>query len=187
MRKVVLFMLSSLDGGVEHPARYFPEGDGDGAPVFDPVTAGMEAHMTASQDAVLMGRKTYDEWSYWWPRAEDEPFAEFINPVRKYVFTSTPLAREWTNAEPVADPVPDFVRALKETPGGDIGVHGSITLAQTLLHEELVDEINLAVGRVLFPEGRRLFTGLEGPRELDLVRAIPTPTGSLWLTYRPHQ
>lgn len=185
MRKVVLYTLTSLDGAVDHPGRYFPEtGDQPGAPVFDPVLAGLEAEMAARQDAVLLGRKMYDEWARYWPTSDEQPFADFINHVRKYVVTSSPLTVAWHNAEPVAGPVADVVRDLKQQPGGDIGVHGSIELAQSLLGHGLVDEICLAVGRVLDPKGRRLFDGLDNLRVLELVDATPTPSGSVWLRYR---
>jgi dihydrofolate reductase len=77
------------------------------------------------------------------------------------------------------------VRGLKARPGGgDIGVHGSIKLAQSLLAAGLVDELQLAVGPVLDPTGRRLFEGLDDLRRLELQSAVPTPGGTIWLTYR---
>jgi dihydrofolate reductase len=76
------------------------------------------------------------------------------------------------------------VRDLKARPGGDIGIRGSITLARSLLAAGLVDELVLVVGPVLDPTGRRLFEGLDDLRRLELVRATPTPGGTVWLTYR---
>jgi dihydrofolate reductase len=73
---------------------------------------------------------------------------------------------------------------VKARAGGDVGVHESITLARSLLAEGLVDELCLAVGRVLDPVGPRLFSGLPERRELELVDAESTPSGSLWLRYR---
>jgi dihydrofolate reductase len=186
VRKVVLYTLMSLDGAVDDPGRYFPETEVPGAPVFDPVMAGLESHMIATQDAVLLGRRMYDEWSRYWPTSGEQPFADFINSVKKYVVTSSPLANDWTNAERVHGTVVEVVRDLTSTTGGDIGVHGSIQLAQSLLAEGLVDELHLAVGRVLDPVGRRLFENLAELRVMELVRATPTPSGSLWLTYRMH-
>ena len=183
MRDVSLYTLMSLDGAVDDPGRYFPETDRPGAPVFDDVLAGLESEMIARQDAVLLGRNMYDEWSQYWPTSDEEPFASFINQVRKYVVTSTPLMTAWTNAEAVSS-VADVVRDLKAQPGGEIGVHGSIRLAKSMLADGLIDVIHLAVGRVLDPVGRRLFDEV-GDRQLrELVRAVPTPSGSLWLTYR---
>ncbi|MBA2719551.1 MAG: dihydrofolate reductase family protein [Chloroflexi bacterium] len=186
MRKVVQYTLMSVDGAVEDPRRYFPESDPTvaSAPVFDTVMADLEAEMIGKQDAVLLGRTTFDEWSRYWPTSDEQPFADFINNVKKYVVTSTPLPDAWNNAEAVADPIADVVRDLKARPGGDIGIHASITLAQSLLAAGLVDELHLAVGPVLDSMGRRLFEGLGDLRRLELVRATPTPGGAIWVTYR---
>lgn len=184
MRKVVLYALTSLDGAVDNPSRYFPESDATGVPVFDDVLAGLEARMTQRQDAVLLGRGMYDEWAGYWPTSDEQPFADFINGVRKYVVTSSPLTREWANSERVSGPVAAVVRDLRARPGRDIGVHGSVHLAQSLLAAGLVDELCLAVGRVVEPSGRRLFASLTGARVLELVEAVPTPSGSVWLRYR---
>lgn len=186
MRKIVQYTLTSLDGAVEDPRRYFPDSATTvaGPPTFDSLAADLETEMIATQDAVLLGRTTFDEWSRYWPTSDEQPFADFINGVRKYVVTSTPLASEWANAEAVTGPLADIVRDLKACSGGDIGVHASITLARSLLAAGLVDELHLAVGPVLDPEGPRLFEGLDDLRRLHLIRATPTPGGTVWMTYR---
>ncbi len=185
MPAIVLYTLVSLDGATEDPHRYFPEtGDRHGAPVFDEELAHLEGEMLARQGAVLLGRRTYDEWSRYWPTSDEQPFADFINAVPKYVFTSTPLAGDWTDAQPVSGSLADVVADVKAGTDGDVGVHASITLAKSLLAEGLVDELCLAVGRVLDPVGPRLFEGLPARLELELVEAAPTSSGSLWLRYR---
>jgi dihydrofolate reductase len=182
---IVLYTLVSLDGATEDPHRYFPEtGDRNGAPVFDDELARLEAEMIARQGAVLLGRRTYDEWSRYWPTSDEQPFADFINAVPKYVVTSTPLAGDWNNAQPVSGALADVVADVKARADGDVGVHASITLAKSLLAASLVDELCLAVGRVLDPVGPRLFDELPERRELELVEATPTPSGSVWLRYR---
>ncbi len=188
MRKLVQYTLASLDGAVEDPRRYFPNSVTavPSAPAFDPVMADLEAEMIRTQDAVLLGRTTFDEWCGYWPTSDEQPFADFINGVIKHVVTSTPLTSSWDHAAALSGPVPELVRALKRQSGGDIGIHGSITLAQSLLGAGLVDELQLAIGPVLDPAGRRLFGGLAAPRDLELVRAMPTPSGALWVTYRVH-
>jgi dihydrofolate reductase len=185
MPDIVLYTLVSLDGATEDPHRYFPEtGDRQGAPVFDEELARLEAEMIARQGAVLLGRRTYEEWSRYWPTSDEQPFADFINAVPKYVVTSTPLGGEWDNAQPVSGPLAELVADVKKRADGDVGVHASITLAKSLLAEGLVDELCLAVGRVLDPLGPRLFAGLPDRRELELVEAAATSSGSLWLRYR---
>ncbi len=104
---------------------------------------------------------------------------------QEVVVTSTPLTNEWGDAEAVQGPLADIVRELKALPGNDIGVHGSIELAQSLIAEGLVDELHLAVAPVVDPEGRRLFERATDLQRLTLVSATPTPTGALWLVYRP--
>ena len=89
--------------------------------------------MIATHDAVILGRRSYDEWVGFWPGSEIEPFATFINTVPKYVATSTPLDPEWANASAIDGGLVDFVRDLKDQPGGDIGVDASISVAQALL------------------------------------------------------
>ena len=185
MPNLVVYTLVSLDGATEDPHRYFPETPNrPGAPVFDEELVRLETEMIARQGAVLLGRRTYDEWSRYWPTSDEQPFADFINAVPKYVVTSTPLAGDWANAQAVSGPLPEIVADVKAIADGDVGVHASITLAQSLLAENLVDELCLAVGRVLDPVGPRLFAGLPERRELELVEAAPTPSGSVWLRYR---
>jgi dihydrofolate reductase len=178
--------LTSLDGAVDDPRRYFPDTDANvpGAPVFDPVSIQMEAELIRDQDTVLLGRRMYDEWSGYWPTSDEQPFADFINAVKKYVVTSTPLTRQWGDAEAVTAPIAEFVGELKARPGGDIGVHGSIELAQSLLAAGLVDLVHLGVGPVLDPTGRRLFERIGDWTRLELLKATPTPSGAVWLSYR---
>jgi dihydrofolate reductase len=183
-RKVVLYTLMSLDGAVDHPGRYFAGSRSGEAPEFDSVMNDNERRIIRAQDAVLLGRRMYDEWSRYWPNVDDQPFAGFINNVKKYVVTSTPLSNGWHNSEAVGGPIEDLVRDLKARPGGDIGVHGSIQLAQSLLEAELVDQLQLVVGPAFGFPGRRLFASTEDIRRLELLSATPTPSGSVLLAYR---
>ena len=185
MSNLVLYTLVSLDGATEDPHRYFPEtGEKHGAPVFDDDLARFEGEMLDRQSAVLLGRRTYDQWSRYWPTSDEQPFADFINAVPKFVVTSSPLDNGWDNAHAVSGPLAEIVADVKARAGGDVGVHASITLAQSLLAAGLVDELCLAVGRVIDPVGPRLFDGLQALQELELLEAAPTSTGSVWLRYR---
>ncbi len=184
MRKIVLCTLMSLDGDVDDPGQYFTPQEPGHAPEFDSVMDDNEAKVIAAQDAVLLGRHMYDEWSQYWPKVENHAFAEFINSVKKYVVTSTPLSNKWHNSEALAGPIEDAVANLKSRPGGDIGVHGSIQLAQSLLAAGLVDELQLVVGPAFGFSGRRLFSSSDDIRRLDLLSAAPTPSGSVLLAYR---
>ncbi len=185
MRKVVLYTLMSVDGDVDDPGSYFTLDDAAGhAPEFDAEMIENERRIIGAQDTVLLGRHMYDEWSRYWPTSDEQPFADFINAVQKVVLTSTPLATEWANSEAVAGPLEDVVRDLTSRPGGDIGVHGSIELAQSLLAANLVDELQLVVGPAFGFSGRRLLPGDHGVRRLRLLSATRTPSGSVLLAYR---
>ena len=186
MRNIVQYTLTSLDGAVEDPRRYFPGSTttAASAPTFDPIMAELEAKLISNQDAVLLGRTTFEEWAAYWPTSDEQPFADFINGVKKYVVTTKPLTAEWGDAEVMSGSLADIVHDLKSRPGGDIGVHGSISLAQSLIAAGRIDELQLAVGPVLDPMGRRLFEKLDDLRRLELVSATPTPGGTVWVTYR---
>jgi dihydrofolate reductase len=182
--KLVLYTLVSLDGATEDPHRYFPETPArPGAPVFDEDLTRHEKAMLERQGAVLLGRTTYDQWSQYWPTSDEQPFADFINDVRKYVVTSRPLTGGWPHAEAVSGPLADVVARAKASTDLDIGVHASITLAKSLLSAGLVDELCLAVGRVLDPDGPRLFDELSERVEMRLLEAAATSSGSVWLRY----
>jgi dihydrofolate reductase len=175
MRKVVLYELLSLDGVAENPDEFFLDWD-------EAMDANLAAAI-ATQDAVILGRGSYDEWSSYWPGSEIEPFATFINEVAKYVATSTPLGRPWNRATAIEGGLIQFVQDLKDSPGGDIGVHASISVAQALLAAGAVDEVRLVVAPAIAGRGRRLFDGLP-PTRLDSLRSAISPTGYLLSDYR---
>jgi dihydrofolate reductase len=175
----------SLDGAVDDPAQYFSTGERPNQPPeFDAVMDDNEERITSTQDTVLLGRGMYDEWAGFWPTVENQLFAEFINAVQKYVVTSTPLSKRWDNAEAAEGPITDLVQNLRVRPGGDIGVHGSIQLAQSLLEADLIDELQLVIGPAFGFPGRRLFDRPDALRRLELLSAARTPTGSLLIAYR---
>ncbi|MEU4427766.1 dihydrofolate reductase family protein [Actinoplanes sp. NPDC024001] len=175
MRKIVLYSLLSLDGVAEHPDRYVFE--------FDEVMDANLARVISSQDAVVLGRRTYDDWAPYWPTGEHQPFADFINAVPKHVVTSTEPTVPWANTEVVPGDVTKHLRQLREQPGGDIGVHGSIVLARSLLAADLIDELRLVITPVQAGEGRRLFADGDVPRRFTLTMAEASPSGALLADY----
>jgi dihydrofolate reductase len=175
MRKVVLYELLSLDGVAEDPYKFFIDWD-------EAMQANLAA-VIATQDAVILGRRSYDEWSEFWPGSEIEPFATFINGVAKYVATSTPLGRRWHNTTAIEGGLAEFVRNLKNSPGGDIGVHASISVAQALLAADAIDEVRLVVAPAIAGSGRRLLDGLP-PIRLESLRSATSPRGYLLADYR---
>ncbi|HEY2643138.1 MAG TPA: dihydrofolate reductase family protein [Galbitalea sp.] len=175
MRKVVVYELLSLDGVAEDPDGFLTE--------WDDVMDANLANVIAPQDSVILGRRSYEEWAAFWPSSEIQPFATFINSVTKYVATSVPLDREWANASAVDGGLVEFVRNLRNQPGGDIGVHASISVAQTLLAAGVVDQLRLVIAPRIAGVGRRLLDGLP-PIRLALLQSSISPTGHLLLDYR---
>ena len=175
MRTVVAYELLSLDGVAEEPDEFITE--------FDEVMRENLGRVIATQDAVLLGRRTYNDWAEFWPTAEYEPFASFINGVDKFVVTATTPELAWANTTVVGGNLPEFIPELKQRSGGDIGVHGSIALTQSLLEEGLVDELRLVVAPAVHMHGRKLFdSGLS--RRMTLTRHVASPSGYLLLDYR---
>ena len=175
VRKVVVYELLSLDGIAENPDEFFTNWD-------DTMDANMAA-IIATQDAVILGRRSYAEWAKFWPTSPIQPFAKFINGVAKHIATSTPLDRDWANATRIEGGLVEFVRDLKQKGGGDIGVHASISVAQALLAAGVVDELKLVVAPRIYGRGRRLLDGLP-TIQLESISSKTSPTGYQLLDYR---
>lgn len=153
-------------------------------PHFDEAVGAEVGAGLARTDTVLLGRVLYEQWAAYWPTrtGEDDPFADFINRVRKVVVSTTLDKVIWQNATLVRDEFVTTIARLKAAHGGDIAVNGSITLAQSLLRAGLVDALRLLVFPVVVGGGRRLLDGLDRV-PLRLVEARPLPSGVLSLTY----
>jgi dihydrofolate reductase len=175
VRKVVVYELLSLDGVAEDPDSFLTD--------WDDVMDANLASVIAAQDAVILGHRSYGEWAEFWPGSNIEPFAAFINGVAKFVATSAPLQREWANATAVDGGLVEFVRDLKVRPGGDIGVHASISVAQALLAADVVDELRLVIVPRIAGRGRRLLDGLPSI-QLESIRSSTSPSGHLLVDYR---
>jgi dihydrofolate reductase len=177
MRNVVVYELLSLDGVAERPDDFI-----DFATDFDEAMSDNLERVIATQDAVLLGRRTYDEWAQFWP-ARNTLFANFINQTDKFVATSRSLEHGWANAAVIDGDVAKFVARLKQQPGGDIGVHGSITLTQSLLEAGMVDQLRLVIAPSIQMRGRKFFErGI--PKRLLLTRNITSSTGYLLVDFQ---
>jgi dihydrofolate reductase len=174
VRKVVVYELLSVDGVAEAPDTFFG---------WDAALDPNLADVIATQDAVILGRRTHDDWADFSPTSDIEPFATFINGVTKHVATSTRLDRGWANTTAIDLSLVDFVQTLKGKPGGDVGVHGSISVTQALLAANLVDELKLVIAPVSVGRGRRLLDGVP-PLRLELLRSESVPSGYLIVDYR---
>jgi dihydrofolate reductase len=175
MRKVVAYELLSLDGVAEQPDTFITD--------WDDVMDENLGRVIASQDTVLLGRRTFDDWAAFWPTSDIEPFATFINGVNKFVVTSTTPTQTWARSTAIDGNLFEFVTELKSQSGSDIGVHGSITLVRSLLEVGLVDELRLVIAPALDMRGRTLFDkGL--PTRLTLTRHVASPKGYLLLDFK---
>jgi dihydrofolate reductase len=179
MRKVAAGLFSSIDGVVQAPNEWQAG--------FDDEMGAALNRMLDEQDAVLLGRVTYQEWAGYWPTADDEPFASFINSTQKYVASTTlSSVDDWANSTLIAGSLGEFVRDLREQDGGTIGTAGSPSVVRALIDEGLLDELTLMVSPVVAGGGRkRLFPADAAQRGFALVGAQPTSSGTIIATYRP--
>jgi dihydrofolate reductase len=144
----------------------------------------MNEWFTGAED-FLLGRTTYDIFYGSWPKMiSDDPVSQGINYKKKYVASRTLTSVEWDTAELLQGDVGDAVRKLKAEDGGELQVHGSAGLIQTLLEEDLVDELRLVVFPVVLGEGKRLFGDGAIPRTWKLTAQATSSTGALMLSYQ---
>lgn len=184
MRKIRIMEHISLDGVIQHE-------DGEGfvhgnwtAPYRTP--AGLEAVMEAQGSTfdLLLGRRTYDVWAGFWPKAGNSPMANSLNAATKYVATHRPESLEWGPVGDLGADIIEGIRGVKSTDGPDLIVWGSSTLTSVLLDQGLVDEVVLLVYPVLLGRGKRFFSDSADPRELAFVSTKVTSTGVLMNTYQ---
>ena len=181
MRKVTAGLFLSLDGVTESPERWQ-------LPYFsDEIEEAVGAAMAAA-DAMLLGRVTYEEFASYWPgvSSENQPFADYMNDTPKFVVSTTleePL--EWNNSTLIKGNVAEEIAKLKQQPGKSIGITGSATLVQSLLQDDLLDELGLLVHPVVVGSGKRLFEEGGDQKGLKLVDSRTFSTGVVYLTYQP--
>ncbi|HEX6314556.1 MAG TPA: dihydrofolate reductase family protein, partial [Gemmatimonadaceae bacterium] len=135
-------------------------------------------------------RKTYESFAAAWPAREaaggdDAPLATRIGDSRKIVVSDQKLSFTWRNSEQLQGDLIDAVAALKNEPGGDIAISGSISIVRQLLDAGLVDELHLLVDPIAIRDGKRLFDGGGSPLPLTLLSCKSFTTGVLHLVYRP--
>jgi dihydrofolate reductase len=188
MRKIRIFEHVSLDGVISPgaPGEYgdnFANG-GWMAPYRNPAGAAAVAEAQGTSFDLLLGRRTYDLWSTYWPKIKGGLFADPINAATKYVATHRTESLEWGPVGELGTDVMAGILRVKSTDGPDLIVWGSSTLTSVLLDHGLVDEVVLVVYPVLLGRGKRFFSESVGPRELALVSTMSTPAGGLLNTYR---
>lgn len=179
MRKLTAGLFHSVDGVVEAPDQFQFDS-------FDDELGMLLGGLMPRIDTVLLGRIGYSEWASYWPDAkQDLDFAGFINNVPKFVASHTltaPLA--WQNATLIEGDLVPFVEGLKQQPGGEIAVMGSISLVRQLFLAGLMDELTLITHPVVAGKGRHLFEPGDDVTRLDLVDGYKTSKGNLVSIYR---
>jgi dihydrofolate reductase len=177
MRKLKIMEHISLDGVIQHSADDgdFPYSDWT-APYRTP--AGRDVILAAygASFDLLLGRRTYDLWSGFWPKAPSGPMADGLNAATKYVATHRPESLAWGPFEGLRPDIVEDVRRIKAKAGPDLIVWGSSTLTPVLLEHGLADEVLLLVYPVLLGKGKRFFAEGTPPRafELDSTKALPS-------------
>jgi dihydrofolate reductase len=186
MGRIVVTEFVSLDGVMEapgggedfeHAGWTFEIARGDEGDKFK-LDEALEA------EALLLGRKTYQGFAAAWPDREGE-FADKFNNMPKYVVSSTLEQAEWNNSTLLDGDVAEEVSKLRRQPGGDIVVHGSAQLVQTLLEHDLVDELRLMVFPVVLGSGKRLFGATSNKKALRLADSKTVGDGVEILIYEP--
>jgi dihydrofolate reductase len=156
-------------------------------PLFDEATGQFITETFDKADAFLLGRRTYEIFASYWPKVTDadDPVASRLNGLPKYVVSSHLRSADWHNSTIVKGDIAAEVARLKGMRGRELQVHGSGTLARTLLENDLVDEWRLLVFPVIVGAGRRLFPDLGVATGLRLVDSRTTPSGVAVNIYQP--
>ena len=187
MGRIVITEFVSLDGVVEDPG-----GSEDfkyGGWTFE-IERGDDGNQfkldeTMSAEALLLGRVTYEGFAAAWPERDGE-FADKFNSMPKYVVSSTLKDPSWTNTTVLnGNDLRDEIERLRKNHDGDIVVHGSVTLAQALIENDLVDELRLMVFPVILGAGKRLYGETSDKKPLRLTSAKPVGDGVIVQIYEP--
>ena len=190
MRPLVVTTFVTLDGVMQAPGG--PGEDPSGGfsyegwlvPFFDDAMGEQVTKWFTGAQDFLLGRTTYEIFYGSWPQMiSDDPVSQGINFKKKYVASRTLTSVEWETAELLQGDVGDAVRKLKAEDGGELQVHGSAGLIQTLLAEDVIDELRLVVFPVSLGQGKRLFRDGTVPRTWKLGMQKTSATGAPMLSY----
>jgi dihydrofolate reductase len=185
VRKLIIIEHISLDGVLQHSS------DDDDFPYSDwtapyRTLAGRDAMLAAYGESfdLLLGRRTYDIWSGFWPKAPSNPMGDRLNAARKFIATHRPESLEWGPSEGFGPDIVEGVRSIKSQDGPDLVLSGSSTLTSTLLEHGLADEVLLVVYPVLLGTGKRFFAEGTPARSFELVRTQAFPSGINFNAYK---
>ncbi len=191
MRKIVVLSFISLDGVMQAPGG--PEEDTSGGfkyggwtvPYFDEFSGNIMDEQMGMPFDLLLGRKTYDIFAGYWPKhPEIEAVATPFNKCTKYVVSGTSPKLTWENSELIEGDVVAKLKELKQQDGPMLQVHGSGNLIQTLLLNDLVDELWLKIFPVTLGDGKRLFAEGTIPVAFELTESKTSPSGVIFANYK---
>ena len=188
MRKIVVLTFISLDGVMQAPGG--PEEDtssdfkygGWTVPYMDDFSGKLMGEQMSKPFDLLLGRRTYEIFASYWPHQKDLLFAVPLNKARKYVVSHSAIKLDWDNSVLLKDDVVEKIKKLKQEDGPDLQVHGSSNLIQTLLKNDLVDELWLKIFPITLGKGKRLFTDTI-PAAFELRESKTTPKGVIFASY----
>ncbi|MEO8620229.1 MAG: dihydrofolate reductase family protein [bacterium] len=185
MRKLKIIEHISLDGVIQHSADddNFPYSDWT-APYRTP--AGREAMLAAYGERfdLLLGRRTYDMWSGFWPKAPSSPLGDGLNAATKFVATHRPESLDWGPFAAVGPDLVEGIRRIKLQDGPNLVISGSSTLTTMLIAHGLADEVLLAVYPVLLGTGKRFFAEGTPAHALELAHTQAFPSGIVLNSYK---
>ena len=191
MRKIVVLSFISLDGVMQAPGG--PEEDTSGGfkyggwtvPFADDVSGKMMIEQLSMDFDLLLGRKTYDIFANYWPKQDPKhPVAEPFNKATKYVVSGSSPRLTWEKSELIEGDIVPKLKKLKNGDGPMLQVHGSGNMIQTLLSNDLVDELWLKTFPVTLGKGKRLFDGGQIPATFELTDCKATPKGVIYANYK---
>jgi dihydrofolate reductase len=187
MGRIVVTEFVSLDGVMEDPGGSEHTKHGAWTFKFSRGTEGdkFKIDETLNAEAQLLGRVTYEGFAEAWPQRSGDPFSAKFNSMPKYVVSQTLKKADWNNSTILSGNVLDEVKKLKQRLKGDILVSGSARLAQTLIANDLVDQLNLMVFPVVLGSGKRLFGETKDMKTLKLAESRTVGDGVLILVYQP--
>jgi dihydrofolate reductase len=176
MRRIIESTLLSLDGVIGSPHLWASER-------FDAEARAAALEQLQASDAMLMGRRTYEIFSGLWP-SQTGSYADAINAIRKYVFSSTLTDADWSNSTIVRADAPTEVKRMKEQDGKDLIIYGHGQLGAALLEHGLLDELQFAIHPVFVGEGTPLLRQ-GATATLELTDARTLGNGVIAVKYRP--
>lgn len=190
MRKIVVLSFISLDGVMQAPGG--PKEDTSGGfkyggwtfPYFDDFSGKLMNEQMSMPFDLLLGRKTYDIFAAYWPKQTGDIPAGVFNKCTKYAVSKTPFKPSWKNTVVISKNCVEEIKKLKKSDGPMLQVHGSGNLIQTLLKEDLVDELWLKIFPVTLGGGKRLFGEGTIPAGFELTESKTSPSGIIFANYK---